>query len=117
MSETKLRDYLNRVTTDLHRTRQRLREVEAKQREPIAIVAMSCRFPGGVSSPEELWRMVADGADGLSPFPKDRGWHEEVYNPDPDSQGTSYVNEGGFLHDAAQFDPVFFGISPREALA
>nr|ARM20283.1 polyketide synthase [Streptomyces sp. 211726] len=117
MSETKLRDYLNKVTTDLHRTRLRLKEVEAKNREPIAIVAMSCRFPGGVSSPEELWRMVADGADGLSPFPKDRGWHEEVYNPDPDSQGTSYVNEGGFLHDAAQFDPVFFGISPREALA
>ncbi|QIB42099.1 SDR family NAD(P)-dependent oxidoreductase [Streptomyces aureoverticillatus] len=117
MSETKLRDYLNRVTTDLHRTRQRLQEVEAKQREPIAIVAMSCRFPGGISSPEELWNMVADGADGLSPFPTDRGWHEEVYNPDPDSQGTSYVNEGGFLHDAAQFDPVFFGISPREALA
>ncbi|MBP8532317.1 SDR family NAD(P)-dependent oxidoreductase [Streptomyces sp. MK37H] len=117
MSETKLRDYLNKVTTDLHRTRLRLKEVEAKNREPIAIVAMSCRFPGGVSSPEELWRMVADGADGLSPFPKDRGWHEEVYNPDPESQGTSYVNEGGFLHDAALFDPVFFGISPREALA
>ncbi|OPF79833.1 polyketide synthase, partial [Streptomyces antioxidans] len=117
MSETKLRDYLNKVTTDLHRTRLRLREVEAKNREPIAITAMSCRFPGGVSSPEELWRMVADGADGLSPFPKDRGWHEEVYNPDPESQGTSYVNEGGFLHDAALFDPVFFGISPREALA
>ncbi|MFE5118931.1 type I polyketide synthase [Streptomyces sp. NPDC056669] len=117
MSETKLRDYLNKVTTDLHRTRLRLREVEEKNREPIAIVAMSCRFPGGVSSPEELWRMVAEGAEGLSPFPKDRGWHEEVYNPDPDSQGTSYVNEGGFLHDAAMFDPVFFGISPREALA
>ncbi|WP_262697533.1 MULTISPECIES: type I polyketide synthase [Streptomyces] len=117
MSETKLRDYLNKVTTDLHRTRLRLREVEEKNREPIAIVAMSCRFPGGVSSPEELWRMVADGADGLSPFPKDRGWHEEVYDPDADSRGTTYVNEGGFLHDAAMFDPVFFGISPREALA
>ncbi|MBI0292991.1 acyltransferase domain-containing protein [Streptomyces sp. PRKS01-29] len=117
MSETKLRDYLNKVTTDLHRTRLRLREVEEKNREPIAIVAMSCRFPGGVTSPEELWRIVADGVDGLSPFPKDRGWHEELYNPDPDSHGTSSVNEGGFVHDAAMFDPVFFGISPREALA
>ncbi|WP_344599112.1 type I polyketide synthase, partial [Streptomyces violaceusniger] len=117
MSETKLRDYLNRVTTDLHRTRQRLRDVEAKQREPIAIVAMSCRFPGGVTSPEELWRIVADEIDVLSPFPKDRGWPEELFNADPDSQGTSYVNEGGFLYDAALFDPVFFGISPREALA
>ncbi|WP_062009674.1 type I polyketide synthase [Streptomyces hygroscopicus] len=117
MSETKLRDYLNKVTTDLHRTRLRLREVEEKNREPIAIVAMSCRFPGGVTSPEELWRIVADGVDGLSPFPKDRGWHQELYNPDPDSHGTSSVNEGGFVHDAAMFDPVFFGISPREALA
>ncbi|WP_275563093.1 type I polyketide synthase, partial [Streptomyces sp. 5-6(2022)] len=91
--------------------------MEAKQREPIAIVAMSCRFPGGVTSPEELWRIVADEIDVLSPFPKDRGWPEELFNPDPDSQGTSYVNEGGFLYDAALFDPVFFGISPREALA
>ncbi|MFB7919577.1 SDR family NAD(P)-dependent oxidoreductase, partial [Streptomyces sp. NPDC056061] len=86
--------------------------------EPIAIVAMSCRFPGGVRTPEELWQLLTSGGDALSEFPADRGWDvESLYNPDPDSQGTSYTREGGFLTGVAEFDPTFFGISPREAMA
>ncbi|MDQ1014241.1 SDR family NAD(P)-dependent oxidoreductase [Streptomyces afghaniensis] len=114
-TDDKTLTYLKRLTTDLRQTRQRLREVEGRDHEPIAIVAMGCRFPGGVDSPGALWDLVSSGGEGVSGFPEDRGW--DLASLFGHGSGQSSSRQGGFLHDAAEFDAELFGISPREALA
>ena len=118
MSEEKLLEYLKRTAADLRQVRRRLHEVEAQAREPVAIVGMSCRFPGGVTDTDGMWELVSGGVDAISELPRDRLWDlDGLYDPDPDREGTAYVRGGGFVQDVAGFDAGFFGISPREALA
>ncbi|GLX22886.1 hypothetical protein Slala02_59860 [Streptomyces lavendulae subsp. lavendulae] len=117
-NEERLRHFLKRVSAELEQTRERLHESENRDGEPIAVVAMSCRFPGGVQSPEDLWRLLVSGGDALTGFPTDRGWDlAALLSDDPEQAGASHARLAGFLDGAGDFDAGFFGISPREALA
>ncbi|WP_417281768.1 SDR family NAD(P)-dependent oxidoreductase [Actinokineospora guangxiensis] len=116
--EQKLRTYLRKVTTELKTANRRLRELEQRDAEPLAIVGMACRYPGGVDSPDELWRLVSSGQDAITALPTDRGWDlERLFGGDPEQPGSVTTASGGFVDGVGDFDADFFGIGPREALA
>ncbi len=108
---------LRAAMKESERLRRQNRMFVAAAREPIAIVGMSCRFPGEVYSPEDLWELVASGTDAISGFPTDRGWDlDALRDSTTDERDTSVSQQGGFLSCVPDFDPGFFGISPREAV-
>ncbi|WP_019546342.1 type I polyketide synthase [Streptomyces sulphureus] len=117
-NEERLAQHLRTMSGELNAARRRVEELEERRREPIAVVGIGCRYPGGVSSADDLWKVVSEARDTVSGLPEDRGW--EIAGPDPahpDAPGRSCTTSGGFLHRAAWFDAEFFGISPREARA
>lgn len=110
-TENKLRHYLERALDELDANR-------AQRTEPVAIVGMACRYPGGVNTPADFWSLLLSKTDAISHFPDNRGWNsEQIFDSSPDAFGKTYSTQGGFLHQGDQFDADFFGITPREALS
>ncbi|MEC3956832.1 type I polyketide synthase [Nocardia sp. CDC153] len=117
-NEERLSRYLRKVTGDLRTANKRIQQLEDRAGEPLAIIGMSCRYPGGADTPARLWELVSSGTDAVGPFPADRGWDlERLFDDDPDAPGTVYTREGGFLYEAGEFDAGFFGIPPSVAEA
>ncbi|WP_433623993.1 type I polyketide synthase [Nocardia sp. CA-120079] len=115
-NEERLSRYLRKVTGDLRTANKRIEHLEERAGEPLAIVGMSCRYPGGADTPAQLWELLSSGTDAVGPFPADRGWDlERLFDSDPDIPGTVYTREGGFLYAAGDFDAGFFGIPPSVA--
>ncbi|MEY9930253.1 acyl transferase domain-containing protein/acyl carrier protein [Catenulispora sp. GP43] len=115
MTEDRLRAYLKRVTVDLAEARRRLAEADGDRHEPIAVIGMACRYPGGVRTPDDFWSLLSQGRDTVSDVPEARWDIEEYYDPDRSTVGGVYTKQGAFLDDIAGFDAGFFGLSPQEA--
>ncbi|MDH6193350.1 amino acid adenylation domain-containing protein [Streptomyces sp. CZ24] len=116
MSTQATQERLQRAMAAVMRLQQRNEELENRRTEPVAIVSMTCRLPGGITTPEEYWRLLDGGEDAIGPFPE--RWDAlDLYDPDSETPGKSYAREGGFLDSVDRFDAEFFGITPREALS
>lgn len=116
--ENKFRDLVKKMAVDLRQARARVDELEERDHEPVAVVGIGCRFPGGANTPEALWDLLTEERETLGAFPTDRDWDlEGLFAPDPDAPGSTYVRAASFLDGAGDFDPAFFGVNPREALA
>ena len=110
------RKILESAYTELKKTRSELQAFKDAQNEPIAIIGMGCRFPGGVDNPETYWQLLRNGVDAITEIPRDRWDIDAYYDPDPEAPGKMYTRYGGFLEGIDRFDTEFFGISPRESL-